>query len=167
MSSPLRSHLSRLTALLLFCSAGLAQAQFVWIGPNGTRQYSDQPPPPGTPASNILKAPGRPAPAQEMPGAAPAAEAAKPKAPPTLAEREADYRKRANEREESERKAQLAGQRSAAQAAYCEGLRKDQRLVESGVRIADIGPDGQRHYLSDADRAARRERNASQMRECR
>ena len=167
MSSPLRSHLRRVAALVRFCSAGLAQAQFVWIGPNGTRQYSDQPPPPGTPPSKILKAPGRPAPAQAMPDAPPAVDAATPKAAPTLAEREADYRKRAKEREEAERKAQLAAQRSAAQAAYCEGVRKDQRLIESGIRIADVGPDGQRRYLSDAERTARSERNAQQMSECR
>ena len=167
MPSALRPRLSRLAALLLFCCAGAAQAQFVWIGPNGTRQYSDQPPPPGTPPSKILKAPGRPAPAQDMPQAAPAVDTVKPKAPPTLAERDADYRKRAKEREESERKAQLASQRLAAQAAYCEGVRKDKRLIESGIRIADIGPDGERRYLSDAERTARSERIAQQMSECR
>ena len=167
MSSPLRSHLPRLAAALLFCCAGFAQAQFVWIGPNGTRQYSDQPPPPGTPPSKILKAPGRPAPAQELPSAAPAIDAAKPKAAPTLAEREADYRKRTKAREEADHKAQLDARRAAAQAAYCEGVRKNKRLYESGGRIADVGPDGQRRFVGDAERAALSERNAQQMSECR
>jgi len=158
----LRHHLS---ALLLLCCAGAAQAQFVWIAPNGTRQYSDQPPPPGTPASKILKAPGRSAPAQETPEAtAPAA--ARPKAP-TLAEREADYVKRGKEREEAQRKSQEGAEQAARKAAYCEGLRKNQRLYEAGGRIADVGPDGQKRFLGDAERAALIERNARQMGDCR
>ena len=156
----------RLSALLLFCCASLAQAQFVWIAPNGTRQYSDQPPPPGTPASKILKAPGRSAPAQETPQAASPAPAAKPKAP-TLAEREADYVKRGKEREEADRKAQDAVRQAAKQAAYCDGLRKNQRLVASGGKIADVGPDGQKRFLSDAERAALGERTAQQLNDCR
>lgn len=156
----------RLAALLLLCCAGAAQAQFVWIGPNGTRQYSDQPPPPGTPASKILKAPGRPAAAQAMPAAEPAPAPAIVKTP-TLAEREADYRKRAKAREEQEAKAQTEARRDAARAEYCKDVRKNQRVIESGIRIADIGADGQRRYLSDAERAAAAERNTKQLAECR
>lgn len=156
----------RLAALLLFCCAGAAQAQFVWIAPNGTRVYSDQPPPPGTRASNILKAPGRAAPAHETSAAAPAAESAKPKAP-TLAEREADYRKRAKAREELEDKSALEAKRAAAQAEYCEGVRKAQRMVQSGIRVVEVGADGQKRVLSDAERAAASERAARQLNECR
>jgi hypothetical protein len=156
----------RLAALLLFCSAGAAQAQFVWIAPNGTRVYSDQPPPPGTPASKILKAPGRAAPAQGTPDTPAAADAVKPKAP-TLAEREADYRKRAKAREEADNKSESESKRAAAHAEYCEGVRKNQRLVQSGVRIGEVGPDGQKRYLSDAERAAASERATQQANECR
>lgn len=165
MSSPLRP-LHRLAALLLFCCAGAAQAQFVWIAPNGTRVYSDQPPPPGTPASRILKAPGRAAPAQDTPDAPATADAVHPKAP-TLAEREADYRKRAKAREELEGKTESEAKRAAAHAEYCEGVRKNQRLYQSGVRIAEVGPDGQKRYLSDAERAAANERATQQANACR
>jgi hypothetical protein len=158
--------LPRLAALLLFCCAGAAQAQFVWVAPNGTRVYSDQPPPPGTPASKILKAPGRAAPAQGAPDTQPAAEAVKPKAP-TLAEREADYRKRAKAQEEAENKSQSEAKRAAAHAENCEGVRKNQRMYQSGVRIAEVGPDGQKRYLSDAERAAANERATQQANECR
>jgi len=153
-----------LASLLLLCCAGAAQAQFVWIGPNGTRQYSDQPPPPGTPASKILKAPGRAAPAQEPSDPAPAPAAVKT---PTLAEREADYRKRAKAREEQKNKAQAEARRTAARAEYCNDVRKNQRLLDSGIRIADIGADGQRRFLGDAERAAISERNTRQLAECR
>jgi len=159
-----------LSALLLLCCAGLAQAQFVWIAPNGTRQYSDQPPPPGTPAAKILKAPGRSASAKETPEAAAATPSAvpalKPKAP-TLAEREADYRKRSKEREESERKSSDEARQAAKKAEYCDSLRKHQRMVESGARISDVGPDGQRRFLNDAERAALGERAAQQLNDCR
>lgn len=174
MSLPLRSSLPRLAAVLLFCCAGLAQAQFVWIGQNGTRVYSDQPPPPGTPPSKILKAPGRAAPAQpspeataEAPADTPPATAAAKATPPTLAEREADYRKRARARDELDAKAQAEAKRAAAQSEYCDGVRKHQRFYQSGVRIADIGPDGQKRYLSDAERAAASERAAQQLKDCR
>src|SRR5699024_11464821 len=40
----------------------------------GTRHYSDQPPPPGTPASKILKSPRSTAPAQVLPAAEAGAE---------------------------------------------------------------------------------------------
>jgi hypothetical protein len=169
MPTPLHPSLPRLSsflAVLLFCCAGVAQAQFVWIGANGTRVYSDQPPPPGTPASKILKAPGRAAPAQEAPDTPAAQDAAQAKAP-TLAEREADYRKRAKAREESDNKSQAETKRAAAHAAYCDGVRKNQRLYSSGIRIADLGPDGQKRYLSDAERAAASERAAQQMKDCR
>ena len=163
MPSPLRP---RLAALLLFFCAGLAQAQFVWIAPNGTRQYSDQPPPPGTPPSKILKAPGRAAPAQEVPSTDAPAETAKPKAP-TLADPEADYRKRTKAREEAERKAEAEARRAAERAAHCDGVRKNKQLYDSGVRIADVGPDGRTRFLSDAERAAQSERHTRQLADCR
>ena len=88
-------------AALLFFAAQLAHAQYVWIDANGTRQYSDRPPPPGTPPHKILKAPGRlasaPAPEASLGAANPAtpeARPAAPKGPPTLAEREQAFRKR-------------------------------------------------------------------------
>ena len=155
---PLR-HLSvRLAGLALLCCAGVAQAQFVWIAPNGTRQYSDQPPPPGTPPSKILKAPGRaPISLEPPPAAEPVAEpaAAAKGRPPTLAEREADYRKRMAQRDEAERKLAAEAQSAAAQAAYCKEMRKSKRMTESGIRISEVGEDGQKRFITDSERAQR------------
>lgn len=166
-SAPHRPALRRLAAAALFCCAGVAQAQFVWITPNGTRQYSDQPPPPGTPAAKILKAPGRPpAPLAPLPEAAATATAAAPKAP-TLAEREADYRKRARLREEAELKAQKETERVAAQRLHCEDLRKTKRAYDSGIRIAEVGADGQQRFLGDAERTRRTARLDKALADCR
>lgn len=158
----------RLAALALFFCAGLAQAQFVWIGPNGTRHYSDQPPPPGTPASKILKSPRGAAPAQSEPPAEPAPEKAvdKPKAP-TLAERELDYKKRGAERAEAEKKAQVEEHKAAARAAHCDEMRKNKRMYESGIRIADVGPDGQQRFIDDSERAQRQASADRALRDCR
>ena len=157
MQTHLRPLFLRLAGIALLCCAGMAHAQYVWIAPNGTRQYSDQPPPPGTPAAKILKAAGRavtPPPEPADPAAAATAAAAKPKAM-TLAEREADYRKRAQEREETVRKAEAETQALAAKREYCDEMRKSKRAVESGIRIKEVGKDGQQRVMTDNERAQR------------
>lgn len=175
--------LRRTLALALIFTAGLAQAQFVWVAPNGTRHYSDQPPPPGTPLARIIKAPGLPAislqaattpapkPALPAAGAAPAPAAdqpaAKPKGPPTLAEREADFRKRQKESQEAELKAQEQARLEAAKAEHCAEVRKGRQMYDSGIRVAEVGPDGQKRYLTDAERAQRSARAGAMAAECR
>src|SRR5438093_1425528 len=94
----LRPVLAGALMLLAQLAPQCAHAQYSWLDANGTRVFSDRPPPPGIPPSRILKAPHRPdaAPVDTvpavMPSTAPAAAPApadKPK-PPTLAEREAE-----------------------------------------------------------------------------
>lgn len=180
--------LRRTLALALLFTAGLAQAQFVWVAPNGTRHYSDQPPPPGTPPARILKAPGlptislqaphaqaatapapKPAPPAAGVAAAPGAEqpAAKPKGPPTLAEREADFRKRQKDKQEAELKAQEQARLEAAKAEHCAEVRKAKQMYDSGIRVAEVGQDGQKRYLTDAERAQRSARAGAMAAECR
>lgn len=166
-----------LGATLLFLAATAAQAQYVWIGPGGTRQYSDRPPPPGTPASKIVKAPGRaspeltPAPPAVMPadGSAtdPAAKPMPPKGPPTLAEQEAAYRARTKARDEANLKAQEEAQRARQLAERCNAARETQAQLSSGTRIARYGQDGQRSFMSDADRAARAAQINQTLQDCR
>ena len=150
---PFRRLLAGLTLLAL---AGAAHAQYMWIDPKGIRQYSDRPPPPSTPAHKILKAPGR------LPPAAPASDADTPATPPekansapTLAEREAAFRKRAQERAEQERKQADEARRKADLAERCAAARETKAHLNSGIRIAKVGADGERAFLSDEERAAR------------
>lgn len=151
-----------LGAALLLLAAGAAHAQYVWVGPNGTRQYSDRPPPPGTPTSKIIKSPGRAAPetaALEVIGEAVPAnvhpKAPEAKGPPTLAQREAAYRERGKEREELESKQRQAAEAKRRQAEHCNSARDAQAQLGSGIRIAKIGADGQKTYMTDEERAAR------------
>lgn len=166
-----------LGAALLLLAAGAAHAQYVWIGPNGTRQYSDRPPPPGTPAGKILKAPGMgmasQAPAPGEPGAAPDGaqpEGAKPpakKAAPTLAEREAEYRERVKQQQEAELKRQQEEQQRRQIAERCAAARESQAQLQSGVRMARINADGQKSYMTDEEKAARAAQVNRALQDCR
>jgi hypothetical protein len=166
-----------LGATLLFLAATAAQAQYVWIGPGGTRQYSDRPPPPGTPASKIVKAPGRaaPEPAPAPPAAMPAdgavsdptAKPLPPKGPPTLAEQEAAYRARTKARDEANLKAQEEAQRARQLAERCNAARETQAQLASGTRIARYGQDGQKSYMTDAERATRAAQVSQALQDCR
>jgi hypothetical protein len=150
-------------ALRLACAAALmllaqfapqlAHAQYSWIDDKGTRVFSDRPPPPGTPASRILKAPHRlAAGADDTPAAAASPAPANAPLPSSLADREADYRKRQAQRQEEETKAQ---QDAARKKAMCADARQQEVQLASGMRIAQMDVNGERSYMSDEERARR------------
>lgn len=157
--------------LLAQLAPQFAHAQYSWIDANGSRVFSDRPPPPGTPPSRILKAPHRTDAALD--DAAPAAAtdvastpADKPK-PPSLADREADFRKRQAERAEDEKKAKDAAARQAAQQEICANARQEEAQLASGVRIAEVAANGERGYVSDEERARRLARARQALAGCR
>jgi hypothetical protein len=158
-------------AAALMLMAQLAHAQYSWLDAKGTRVFSDRPPPPGTPPSRILKTPRRldAAPDTAAPAASPDAEGApadKPKQQ-SLAEREADYRKRQTARQEAEKKEQEEAGRKAVQQQMCANARQEERQLASGMRISDMGPNGERGYISDEDRARRLARAREALADCR
>jgi len=154
-------------AFLALSATAQAQA-YKWKDANGRIVYSDQPPPRGTPAANILKAPkGFAAPSATEPPtgaattantasakpAAAATPAAAPKAPMTIAEREADFRKR---QAESQKKAQEEEKKASDESqrqAQCNSLRQNLATLESGQRIARTDSNGERIFIDDAERA--------------
>lgn len=162
-------------AALLLLAATAAQAQYAWIGPNGTRQYSDKPPPPETPASKILKSPGRITTLSEEPAAAPVdsvvepigKKAEAPKGPPSVADREAAYQERKKLEEEARQKAQQEAQQQQQKAAACASAREEQAQLASGMRMAKVDQNGQRGYVDDAERAARTQRVNQALENCR
>jgi hypothetical protein len=150
-----------LAAALIACTS-LAQAQWMWVNDKGVKQLSDQPPPPGTPANKILKAPrgaglidmrkdSSAAPAEGEDAAPADAKAAKPK--PTLAERNADFNKRQKEGAEKTAKAEEETKRETERKKYCADAKSNIGLLESGARISDMAPNGERSFLSDEARA--------------
>jgi len=169
---PLSCHALSRHALgaLLLCAASAAHAQYVWIGPNGTRQYADRPPPPGTPASKILKAPGRPplepSTSSETAAATPAPTKGAAR-PPSLAEQEAAFRERSKARADQEQKTQQEAERRRRLAEHCAAARETQASLASGIRVARVGPDGEKTYMSDEEKAARSEQVKRALQECR
>jgi len=164
----LRKH--TIGAALLLLAVGVAHAQYVWIGPNGTRQYSDKPPPPGTPASKIIKGPGRAADDAAPDAPAPAKPDAKPaetKAAPTLAEREAAFRERSKARDELAGKQNEEAERKRRLAEHCASAREAQAQYTSGIRVAHVGPDGEKTYMTDEQRATRADAANRALAECR
>lgn len=135
--------------LMAFAVSAPALAQYSWIDDHGTRVFSDRPPPPGTPASRILKAPRGVASTEATP-----AETAKPTAP-TLADRDADFRKRTAERDADERKAAEEAQRKADNAAQCAAARRSEAALTSGQRITDMDDKGERVFVTDDEKARR------------
>ncbi|MBQ5950426.1 DUF4124 domain-containing protein [Massilia sp. ST3] len=164
---PTSTSLRHAGAALLFFAASLAHAQYVWIDANGTRQYSDRPPPSGTPPHKILKAPGRLATA---PTPEAKAEAAKPaeasKRAPTLAEREAAYKERIRQREEQERKSADESARKRDLAARCEAARDARAQLASGIRIRRFDANGDQGYMTDEEKAARTAQVNQVLKDC-
>ncbi|HMN64466.1 MAG TPA: DUF4124 domain-containing protein [Burkholderiaceae bacterium] len=160
--------------LCLFAVAGLLLAgpalagTWQWRDASGRMVYSDLPPPPSVPASQILRAPtpatpaeqstAAPAPAAGQPTAAaraPAAAAPAAAASRSWAEKEQDFRKRAAEREEAERKQREEREQTARAARACQDARSALRTLESGMRVSTIDANGERHVIDEAERARR------------
>lgn len=156
-----------LAAAALMLVAGLAQAQYVWIDEKGIKQFSDRSPPPSVPEKNILKAPGRQTVAIAADGQEPAPAGAARQAPPTIAERDAEFNKRMKEKAESGRKAAGEAQARSAKAEHCAAARAYKAQLDSGVRIGTVGKDGERGFMTDTDRAAASAKASKALADCR
>lgn len=149
-----------LLGVMLFAGTA-AHAQFAWIDAKGVRQYSDQPPPPDTPAAKILKTPrGMAVAAATPPGDAPAPTLAR--AAPTLAEREADYRKRHAASEENAKKAATASQDAEARRANCAAAAKAKEQLDTGRRMRTTG----NVVMTEADKAREQANIAKVLQDC-
>jgi hypothetical protein len=149
-----------LATALIACTS-LAQAQWMWVNDKGVKQLSDQPPPPGTPPNRILKAP-RGAAAIEMrkdvaatPANGDEATPAEDKTPAqkTTAERNAEYNKRQKEAADKTAKAQEEAKRETEKKKYCAEAKNNMGMLESGMRVAEMGANGERNLMTDETRA--------------
>lgn len=149
---PLPNFLAAMAALAALASPVTATAQYMWLDEKGTKHFSDMPPPPSVPAGRILKRPGG-APSAPQHEAAEEKPATPAKAEPTIAERNAEFRKRRQEQADKEKKAAEETARAAESAKNCERAREYQRSLDSGERIVRTDKNGERSYLSDEQRA--------------
>lgn len=158
---------------LLLAASAPALAQYIWVDAKGVKQLSDRAPPPGTPANRILKAPGKPlfnpnAPGETAEQATPSdAEAdSKPKGPPSLAERNADYARRQKLAAEASQKAADEARRKRDEAANCANARSNQQALDQGIRMTTYNDQGERVYMDDAQRAESARRNQQVLANC-
>lgn len=86
-------------------------------------------------------------------GGTPAAQAAAA-GPKTPAERLNALRKQQAAREDAERKARELEQLEASVARWCEDLRGRERLLESGMRVTRVDPNGEPSFMTDEEREA-------------
>jgi len=153
-----------LTALA--CTLALpAHAQWKWKDATGKVQYSDRPPPQGTPEKDILQRP----PGQQMQivqwqngkvvnttdAAAPAASAA---SAPSKAERDAAAKQKADEQEQAAKR-KADEQRVAEQKRVnCSAARNNEQVLLSGTRMVQSNGQGENVVMDDARRAAELQR---------
>jgi hypothetical protein len=156
-------------AVLVASSTAPAFAEYVWLDNTGVKQYSDMPPPSSVPPERILKQPGgipHPADSHSTAAQMDTPETAK-KAPPTIAEQNAEFRKRRAEREEQEKKAAEQARIAADKAKNCERARVYHSTLASGQRVVTTGQDGERSYLSDDQRARELRDVTDMLKDCR
>ena len=137
----------------LLMAATVSHAQFVWVDAKGTKQFSDRPPPPGTPQKNILKGP-KIATATDPAAVATTPSAAPKEAPPSIAEREADYRKRKTEQADTDKRAGIDAENARNKSIACASARDNKAALEGGKRIRDSN--AERSWLDDKQIAERK-----------
>ena len=169
------SSVIRATIAVAIVLAGFAstpsEAQWAWKDGNGRLVYSDRPPPSDIKPANVVRQPNTQALANPAPASGPLDDSGKPSdaknseaknptpgAPKTVAEREMEFRKRQQERADSDKKAAEEQTKSATKTAECDRARGYMKSLEEGVRITRTDALGNREFLDDAQRAAEADR---------
>lgn len=137
-----------LLASMAFVALPCAAEMYKWTDAQGRVHYSDQPPPPDARKSTVK--PAKPA--------APAAGGRETAAPKTVAEQEAEFRKRRVEAAEREAAEQKAAQEEAEKKRNCEQAQGQLKALQAGGRLVRFNAQGEREYLDDAQAAQEIER---------
>ena len=165
------SNVIRATVTVAVVLAGFTstptEAQWAWKDGNGRVVYSDRPPPSDIKPAQIMRQPSAPLLATPAPTTGTVDDAGKPSdaknadnktpapnAPKTIAEREMEFRKRQQERADSDKKAAEEQTKNATKTAECERARGYMKSLEDGIRIQRTDASGNREFLDDAQRAA-------------
>jgi len=163
-----------IVALLALLAASVialpADAQWKWRDKSGHVQYSDLPPPAGTPDQDIL---GRPTPslrraavttaplAAAAPASAPTGVLAGASAPVKTVDAELEAKRKKAEADAAAKAKADQEKNNALRADNCSRAKGQLTTLESGIRLAQTNPKtGEREFLDDKQRAdeARRTR---------
>lgn len=152
-----------LLALLMLAAAPLAQAQWKWRDASGKVQYSDLPPPQGTPDADILQRP--PAARRAIEVRALGAAASQPASAPASAPRapgraELEAQAKQKQAEAEAAKKQKEDERKAAEqrAENCKRAQAQLALLDDGVRITRRNEAGENIVLDERQRDDERRR---------
>ncbi|MFT7774221.1 DUF4124 domain-containing protein [Roseateles sp.] len=146
-----------LLAVLCLAIAGAAQAQWKWRDAKGNVQYSDMPPPAGTPEKDVLQ---RPSNARAVvivsPPGAPASAASAPKpaaSAPTKAELEAAARQKKEQDGEAAKQKEEERRIAAQRRDNCARAQSNLRDLQSGTRLTRTNEKGERIFMDEAQMA--------------
>jgi len=155
-----RKNFAALIGLGLAMACGAAQAQlYHYKDAQGHMVYSDIPPPASVPAGNILKAPKlkQSAPKPDAPATADAKGAKDDKGkkgPQSVAEREADYKKRMAEADKKGKEDAQKTEQAQQTQARCSALQANLAALQSGQRMRKFDANGTPYFIDDAQRSA-------------
>jgi Domain of unknown function (DUF4124) len=165
MSAPRRHRAAAVLALVGATLLSGVQAQmpaWKWRDAQGRIQYSDRAPPQQVPDKDILQRPAarssaEPAAPTASAGAASAAGAAGAARPLARASGGQDpvleARRKQQETAEADKRKAEEDKRQRLRQENCERSKEYMRSLNDGLRIARTGPNGERAFLSDAERA--------------
>jgi len=154
---------------LVIAFAGLvfalsAQAQWKWKDASGNVQYSDRPPPVGTPDKDILQRPAT-AVARNVsvvpvgtPASAPASAPRPAASAPTKAEQDAASRQKQDQDRENAKQKEEERRVAEQRRENCARARAQLRDLQSGARITRTNEAGERVFMDDVQRQAESER---------
>lgn len=159
----MRGRVRALAGGALLLVANLATAQYAWIDEKGTRQFSDRAPPASIPLKNILRSPVPIViPADPAEAVAPKAAPAPGKLPASVADREADYRKRQLAKAEQDKQTQAQAARQAQRKSACDNARAANAQLASGIRIRNAD----HSFMDDKQRGAEQSKVNGYLAEC-
>lgn len=159
MVRPFAALLALLAATLLSLPA---EAQWKWKDKSGHVQYSDLPPPLGTPDQDILTRPNaasrRAGPAPNAPvsivsSGTPASAAASGALAPRMADPELEAKRKKAETDAAAKQKADEQRVAAAKAENCARAKTQLTTLESGIRMARANANGEREFLDDKQRA--------------
>ncbi|WP_109041819.1 DUF4124 domain-containing protein [Azospira sp. I13] len=128
-----------MAAFGLSTSAAMAGGLYTWKDENGLTVMSDKPPVGKNQQKRVINVP----------------EPTSPAAPPkTFADREMEFRRDQQARQEKAKKADEEKAQAAKNKEGCESARRNLQLYQSGERIARRTDSGEREFLDEDQRAA-------------
>jgi len=147
-----------LVILMMFCINAFAES-YKWVDENGRVHYSDQPPASSMnskivgPASKPKSSTGSDA--TDSSSATDSSESGEPK---SIAEREAELRKKQKADQEAAAKSAKDQANKDANQENCNQAKLSLKTLESGMRIKEVGSSGEQVYLDDEQRQQRIEK---------